>query len=163
MAATITLTGNLGDDPNIRFTTEGRQVISLSIGCTPGHHDKNTRQWVDDGDPLWIRADFWGEEHSYIAETLRKGDQVSLTGALMLRKYTTRDGREGQSLELKFPKFLGKIDRQHPDQSTPAAREAQRVQNQAGYSAPAGGTQDDPWRTQPQPQQGGFDYGNPPF
>lgn len=158
MSATITVTGHLGADPDIRFTQSGSQVITLHIGATATHRDKTTNEWVQDGDPLWIDAPFWGDQHNHLADTLHKGDKVTVTGTLIRRDYTTQDGRQGTALELKFPTFLGKIDRQRPNQSTPATRETQ-----ADYGAPAGGTQDDPWRSQPQPQQGGFDYGNPPF
>ncbi|WP_276670263.1 single-stranded DNA-binding protein [Schaalia cardiffensis] len=170
MSATTTVTGHLGADPDIRFTQSGSQVITLRIGATATHHDKTTNEWVQDGDPLWIDAPFWGDQHNHLADILHKGDKVTVTGTLIRRDYTTRDGRQGTALELKFPTFLGKIDRQPSSQQQMSANTQAAYQNQAQTNAswgqPAGGQADDPWRQQPQEQQGqqaGLDYGNPPF
>ena len=74
MAADITVQGNLGQDPEVKFTPSGKQVTELRIAATASHKDQNG-QWVDDGDPLWVTASFWGEQHGYLADTLKMGRQ----------------------------------------------------------------------------------------
>lgn len=157
MPATVTVTGNLGRDPEVRFTAQGRQVTELQIAATPSHHDKTTNQWVDDGDPLWIKASFWDERGADLADTLRKGDRVAVTGTLMRRDYTSRDGRAGTSLELKFPTFLGVTPRKaQPGQptggsSSSAPRGYTNPDAQAAWNAPTGGSAGDPWATSDAP------------
>ncbi|WP_172121437.1 single-stranded DNA-binding protein [Actinomyces faecalis] len=153
MAATVTLTGNLGSDPDLRYTPNGRPVLQLSVAATPSHYDKQAGQWVQDGDPLWIRAALWGEEHTHLADILHKGDRVTLTGDLMRREFTRRDGTPGESLELKFPRLLGIIPpRPQPGQPTGGSTRATQgatspAASAAWGQAPAGGQDDDPWAT----------------
>ncbi|WRS30577.1 single-stranded DNA-binding protein [Actinomycetaceae bacterium MB13-C1-2] len=130
MSAKIIVTGNLGQDPELKNAGQG-QVLELSIACTPGHWDKNSQQWVNDGADLWVKAPFWNKKAEQIDTLgLRKGARVTCEGTLMRRTYTTRDGSNGESLELIFPTFLGVIPKSG-QQSTP----------QASYAAPAS----DPW------------------
>lgn len=131
MAADITVEGNLGQDPEVKFTRDGQQITTLSIAATPRHKDQNG-QWVDDGDPLWITAAFWGEQHGHLADTLRKGDKVTVTGVLMQRGWEGNDGQRRTSLEVKFPRFRGVIPRHNRQQQTT-------------FNAPQGGQQGGPW------------------
>lgn len=132
MAADITVQGNLGQDPEVKFTPSGKQVTKLRIAATASHKDQNG-QWVDDGDPLWVTAAFWGEQHDYLADTLKKGDKVTVTGLLVQRGWDSNDGQRRTSLEVKFPHFLGITPRKNAGQQ------------QASFNAPQGGRQGDPW------------------
>lgn len=132
MAADITAQGNLGQDPEVKFTQSGEQVTKLSIAATSAHKDQNG-QWTDDGDPLWVTAAFWGEQYGYLADTLKKGDRVTVTGILIRRGWDGRDGQRRTSLEVKFPRFLGVTPRKSSSQQ------------QASFTAPQSGQQGDPW------------------
>lgn len=170
MSAHVTLTGNLGRDPETRFTPQGQAVTTLSVACTRARKNRQTGQWEDDGDPLWITAAFWGQEHTYLADTLRKGDKVSLDGDLIRRAYTTRDGRAGESLELRYPRLLGIVPRPpQPGQptggytsSSPQAQQAASPAAQAwgAPAAPGGGQDGDPWAFG---ANAGTDTSTPPF
>lgn len=151
MSARVTVKGNLANDPEVRFTQNGKKVTNLTIGCTPSHRDKQTDQRVDDGDPLFIDAPFWGDEHEWMAEALHKGDRVTLEGTLKRRNWEGRDGQRGTSLELIFPTFDGRIDK--PRQQ---GGYGQGGDQQGGYGAPRGGQQDDPWSTSSQSSQSPF-------
>lgn len=129
MSAEIIATGNLGSDPETRFTQSGKQVTELRIACT-AYRKNQAGQWEDEGDPLWVTAAFWGPEHEYLAQTLRKGDKVTVSGVLIQRGWEGQDGTRRTSLELRFPTFRGVV----PKKGSPA-------------QAPAGGTQGDPWAT----------------
>lgn len=91
MACDITVQENLGQDPEVKFTQSGKQVTELRIAATAARKDQNG-QWTDDGDPLWVTAAFWGEQHGYLADTLKKGDKVTVTGLPIQRGW---DGQQG--------------------------------------------------------------------
>lgn len=108
MSAEITVTGNLTRDPETAKTRTGELIVRLGIAATRRQFDKKTEEWVDDGSPLYMNASFFGDSYDYIASLVGKGDQVTLSGTLVLREWTSKKGA-GQSLEIRFPKFLGYV------------------------------------------------------
>nr|DAY03364.1 MAG TPA: Single stranded DNA binding protein [Caudoviricetes sp.] len=112
MPATATITGHIAE-PVLRWTQSGHPVLSLSIGATPRHKNRETGQWEDDGAPLWINATLWDAEAEAGYELLRKGDAVIATGTLALETYTTANSQPGQKLVLRFPK-VAKAPRRTP-------------------------------------------------
>lgn len=108
MAAEITVTGTLTRDPELRYAQSGTPMLKLALAATRRTQDRNTKQWEDDGDPLYIDVTFFGERENYLGDILGKGDQVSVTGALVRRNWKVAD-KSGVSLEVRFPKLLGYI------------------------------------------------------
>lgn len=106
MSAEITVTGNLTRDPEIGKTKTGELVVRLGIAATRRQFDKKANEWTDDGSPLYLSASFFGDSYEYIADLVGKGDQVTVTGSLVLREWESKKG-SGQSFEIRFPKFLG--------------------------------------------------------
>ena len=106
MSAEITVTGNLTRDPETAKTKSGELIVRLGIAATRRQFDKKTDEWVDDGAPLYLSASFFGDSYEYITGLVGKGDQVTITGNLVLREWESKKGA-GQSLEIRFPKFLG--------------------------------------------------------
>lgn len=106
MSAEITVTGNLTRDPETAKTKTGELIVRLGIAATRRQFDKKTTEWVDDGAPLYLSTSFFGDSHEYIMGLVGKGDQVTLSGTLVLREWESKKGA-GQSLEIRFPKFLG--------------------------------------------------------
>ena len=106
MSAEITVTGNLTRDPETAKTKTGELIVRLGIAATRRQFDKKTNEWTDDGSPLYLSASFFGDSYGYITDLLGKGDQVTITGTLVLREWESKKG-SGQSLEIRFPKFLG--------------------------------------------------------
>lgn len=106
MSAEITVTGNLTRDPEPAKTKTGELIVRLGIAATRRQFDKKTNEWVDDGAPLYLNASFFGDSYEYIMGLVGKGDQVTLSGSLVLREWESKKGA-GQSLEIRFPKFLG--------------------------------------------------------
>ena len=164
MTAHTYVTGNLGDAPQLKFTPSGTAALDLSIGCTPRRKDKNTDQWTDDGDPLWIRATLWAETAEAVAEmNLQRGARVSVEGTLKRRTYERNDGTRGESLELASARFLGSAPRGRRS-DTPQAHGNGPQAGWQGQTAPAQGQQF------PQPQTGsqsadvwGANQGGVPF
>lgn len=106
MSAEITVTGNLTRDPEPAKTKTGELIVRLGIAATRRQLDKKSNEWVDDGAPLFLNTSFFGDSYEYIMGLVGKGDQVTITGTLVLREWESKKG-SGQSLEIRFPKFLG--------------------------------------------------------
>lgn len=108
MAAEITVTGTLTRDPELRYAKSGTPMLKLALAATRRAQNRDTKQWEDDGDPLYIDVTFFGDRENYLGDILHKGDQVSVTGALVRRNWEVND-KTGVSLEVRFPKLLGYI------------------------------------------------------
>jgi len=79
-------TGNLGRDPELRYTKDGKAVCTFSIGNTPRRNVNG--QWQD-GVTLWLRVTAWDTLAENIAASITKGTNVKVTGTLSKpRPYT---------------------------------------------------------------------------
>lgn len=108
MAAEITVTGTLTRDPEPRYAKSGTSMLKLALAATRRTQNQDTKQWEDDGDPLYIDVTFFGERENYLGDILHKGDRVSVTGALVRRAWEN-NGKSGVTLEVRCPKLLGYI------------------------------------------------------
>lgn len=107
MSATVIATGNLTQDPQVRYLPSGKPVTELRFGATRRRNINGT--WEDDGGPLFMSAGLLGDKDTWVGAVLSKGDSVTITGDLVRRTYTRQDGSEGESLEVRFPRLLGYI------------------------------------------------------
>ena len=96
---TITVTGNLTADPELRYTTTGAAVARFTVASTPRHRDQDTGQWRD-GEPVFLTCTAWRELAENTAETLAKGTRVIVTGRLRQRSYDTSTGDKRTATEL---------------------------------------------------------------
>ena len=108
MAAEITVTGTLTRDPEVKYAQSGTPMLKLALAATRRTQNRDTKQWEDDGDPLYIDVAFFGDRENYLGDVLRKGDQVSVTGALVRRNWES-GAKTGVALEVRFPRLLGYI------------------------------------------------------
>lgn len=108
MAAEITVTGTLTKDPEIKYAQSGTAMLKLAVAATRRQQNRDTKQWEDDGDPLYIDVTFFGDRENYLGDVLHKGDQVSVTGALVRRNWESGD-KAGVALEVRFPRLLGYV------------------------------------------------------
>jgi single-strand DNA-binding protein len=88
----ITISGNLTRDPEVRFLQSGTSVTSLRVGASDRKKDENGN-WTD-GDPCYLDVTVWRQTGENAAESLRKGDGVLITGRLRQRSYTNKEGAE---------------------------------------------------------------------
>jgi len=82
------ITGNVTRDPELRFTPSGSAVCSF--GVATNHSVKKDDQWTDI--PTFHNIVMWGKPAEYIANTIKKGMKVSLTGRIDNRQYDAKDG-----------------------------------------------------------------------
>lgn len=88
---TVTLSGNLTRDPELKFTNSGQAVTSGSVAVN--------RRWRDAAGEWQDRVSFfnwtaWGELGENLSQSCSKGDRVVLTGRFEQREYETRDGEK---------------------------------------------------------------------
>jgi single-strand DNA-binding protein len=88
---TITMSGNLTADAELRFTPAGLAIATFNVACTPRVLDKQTNEWRD-GDTTFLRCMAWRTLAENVAESLTKGVRVLVTGRLKQRSYEARDG-----------------------------------------------------------------------
>ncbi len=69
---TITMIGNLVDDPELRFTPSGAAVAKFRVASTPRYLDKATNEWKD-GESLFLQCQIWRQAAENVAESLTKG------------------------------------------------------------------------------------------
>ncbi len=97
---TVTVVGNLTNDPELRFTSSGAAVASFTVASSSRYLDKATNEWKD-GDPVYMRCSVWRQYAENVAESLQKGMRVIVTGRLKQRSYETREGEKRTSLDLE--------------------------------------------------------------
>ena len=162
---TITVVGNLTDDPELRFTPSGAAVAKFRVASTPRFLDKQTNEWKD-GEPLFLSCTVWRQAAENVAESLSRGARVIVSGRLRQRSYETREGEKRTVIELE-------VDEIGPSLRYASAK-VQKMQRSSGggygsgggggASGGASGGFDDPWASSA-PAAGGsgsFDE-EPPF
>ncbi len=90
---TLTITGNLTTDPDLRFTGTGTAVAAFTVAASHRVYDQASGQWKD-GDTLFLRCSAWRDLAEHAAETLEKGMRVIVTGRLKQRSYETPEGEK---------------------------------------------------------------------
>ncbi|GAA4243950.1 single-stranded DNA-binding protein [Dactylosporangium darangshiense] len=97
---TITVIGNLTDDPELRFTPSGQAVAKFRVASTPRFMDRQTNEWKD-GEPLFLACTVWRQAAENVAESLTRGARVIVSGRLKQRTYETREGEKRTVIELE--------------------------------------------------------------
>ncbi|MCK1360105.1 single-stranded DNA-binding protein [Bradyrhizobium sp. 199] len=100
----VILVGNLGKDPEIRRTQDGRPIANLSIATSETWRDKNSGERKEKTE--WHRVVIFNEGLCKVAEQyLKKGAKVYIEGALQTRKWTDQSGVEKYSTEVVLQGF----------------------------------------------------------
>jgi single-strand DNA-binding protein len=100
----VILVGNLGKDPEIRRTQDGRPIANLSVATSESWRDKNSGERKEKTE--WHRVVIFNEGLCKIAEQyLKKGAKIYLEGQLQTRKYTDKDGAEKYTTEVVLQGF----------------------------------------------------------
>lgn len=100
----VILVGNLGADPEIRRTQDGRPIANLRIATSESWRDRNTGERREKTE--WHRVVIYNEGLSGIAENyLRKGSKIYLEGQLQTRKWQDQSGQDRYSTEIVLQAF----------------------------------------------------------
>jgi len=104
----VILIGNLGADPEIRRTQDGRPVANLRLATSESWKDKTTGERKEKTE--WHRVVIFNENLCRIAEQyLKKGSKVFIEGALQTRKWQDQSGQDRYSTEVVLQGFRGEL------------------------------------------------------
>lgn len=98
----VMLIGNLGKDPEVRYTTSGTAVAGFSIATSEKFKNK-AGDWEDRTE--WHNITLWGRLAEIAGEYLAKGKTVFIEGRLQTRKWQDRDGRDRYTTEVVADKM----------------------------------------------------------
>lgn len=94
----VIIVGNLGRDPEVRYTTDNSAIANVSIATTDRYKDKHSGEQKEITE--WHRVVFFNRLGEIAAEYLKKGSQVYIEGKLRTRKWTDKDGAEKYTTEI---------------------------------------------------------------
>jgi single-strand DNA-binding protein len=140
---TITVVGNLTDDPELRFTPSGAAVAKFRVASTPRFLDRQTNEWKD-GEPLFLSCNVWRQAAENAAESLQRGARVIVTGRLRQRSYETREGEKRTVMELEVDE-VGPSLRYATAKVQKMSRSSGGGFGSGGGTSGGGGSFEDPW------------------
>jgi single-strand DNA-binding protein len=94
----ITIIGNLGRDPELRYTPQGTAVCDFSVAVNDRKRDK-AGEWQDV--TTWFKITFWGKQAENASKYLTKGKPVYVEGRLQVEEWTDRDGNNRFTLSIQ--------------------------------------------------------------
>ena len=150
----LTITGNLVDDPELRFTPSGQPVAKFRIASTPRYFDKQANAWKD-GESLFLTVNVWRQAAENVAESMTRGTRAIVTGRLRQRSYETKEGEKRTVYELEADEVgvsLKNATAKVAKVTRASGGEAQASQTATGQGA-------DPWASD---KPGGYSD-EPPF
>ncbi|MEL6361949.1 MAG: single-stranded DNA-binding protein [Pseudomonadota bacterium] len=102
----VILVGNLGRDPEVRQTQDGRPIVNLAIATSESWKDRNTGERREKTE--WHRVVIFSEGLARVAEQyLKKGSKVYLEGQLQTRKWQDQSGQDRYSTEVVLQNYGG--------------------------------------------------------
>lgn len=102
----VILVGNLGRDPEVRFSQNGGKIVNMSIATSESWKDKQSGERKEKTE--WHRVVVFDERIADTCERyLKKGAKVYLEGSIQTRKWTGNDGIEKYTTEVVIPRFNG--------------------------------------------------------
>lgn len=112
MSNSFSFVGHVGGDAELKEVGQG-QVCEFSVAITTGFGDRKTTTWV--------RNQLWGARAEKIVSYIQKGKKVFVIGELTQRKYTTKEGQDKTSLDvrvdrLEFCDSKGNTEGRDPDE-----------------------------------------------
>ncbi len=142
----VILVGNLGNDPDVKYTADGRAIANISLATTESWKDRNTGEQQDRTE--WHRVVFFNRLAEIVSEYLKKGSQIYVEGKLQTRKWQDQSGQDRYTTEIvanemqmlggrtggtaDFGGAAAQPQRQAPQHSAPAPA----PQQQAAHAAP---------------------------
>lgn len=146
----VILIGNLGQDPDTRYTPNGNAVVNLTLATDESYKDRQTGQMVPKTE--WHRIVMFGKIAEIAGQYLRKGSKVYIEGKLQTRKWTNKEGQDVYTTEVvvDINGQMQMLDSRGADGGMNQGAPAGRPQQQ---SAPAQS------QNSPPPQSGGYNQG----
>jgi single-strand DNA-binding protein len=102
--------GNLGADPELRYTPGGKAVAELRVAVNDRSRGPDG-EWQEE--TQWFRVELWDQAAERAAERFRKGNKVFAEGQLRVREYEGNDGQKRSSVEIRFARVIS-LERRDP-------------------------------------------------
>ena len=99
----VILVGNLGRDAEMRFTSGGTPVATVSMATTERFNDREGNKKED---TQWHRIVIWGKTAESLHEYLTKGKQIYVEGRLQTREWTDKEGKPVKTTEVRADKIV---------------------------------------------------------
>ncbi|MEA2508877.1 MAG: single-strand DNA-binding protein [Actinomycetota bacterium] len=151
---TVTLVGNVTDDPELRFTPSGAAVANFTVAVNRRYKNADG-QWEDKLDGFF-RCNCWRDMAEHVAESLTKGTRIVVTGRLQQRSWEDQDGGKRSAFEIQ-------VDEVGPSLrwATATVQKTERTSAPRGGSAGGGASGGSDWSTPapvggPPMEEGGF-------
>ena len=133
--------GNLGRDPEMRYTPTGKPVTQFTVAVNQSTRNQQTGEWTEDTD--WFRVSVFGDRAERAAEQLRKGNRVFVEGRFRTREFEGQDGQKRTSLDLTADNVISLEKRPRDDEAgfvgAPAGAGAGAASGSGGFSGGGGG------------------------
>jgi len=158
----VILIGNLGNDPDTKFTQQGTAVTNLSIATDESYKDKQSGQMVPKTE--WHRVVMFNRLAEIARDYLKKGSKVYIEGKLQTRKWQDQSGQDrytteivGNEMQMLDSRAGGGFDQAASSQAgayAQAPAQQQPAQQQSYAQSPQQAQQSSPQQQQAAPQQG---------
>lgn len=96
----VTVVGNLTQDPELRFTPSGVAMAQISVAVNRRWMNRNTNEWEEE--VSFFRGTCWREMAENVSESLQKGSRVIINGRLRQRSWETQDGERRSSVDIQI-------------------------------------------------------------
>jgi single-strand DNA-binding protein len=166
----LTIVGNLTEDPAVRNTPGGDMVANFTVASTPRTYNRDTNAW-EDGTTLFMRCAIWREPAQSVVDSLRKGMRVIVIGRLKQRQYE-KDGANHTVIEMEVDEIGPslKFATAQVQRMQGVQQQGQQQQSRGGFGSQQQGQQRQQQRPPQQRQQQQDDpwgstggYQEPPF
>ncbi len=131
------LIGNLGKDPDVRYSPDGSAITNITLATTENWKDKSGEKQEK---TEWHRVAFFGKLAEIAGEYLKKGSQVYVEGRIQTRKWQDKEGQDRYTTEIVADRMqmLGSRGNSFevsdsPSESRPQQRPAQQAQQKGGF------------------------------
>jgi single-strand DNA-binding protein len=140
----ITIVGNLTDDPELRYTPNGVAVTNMRVAVNRRMFNKESNSWDDKLDG-YFTVNVWRDHAENVAESLKRGTRVLVTGRLISRSYENKEGETRWVTEIE-------ADEVCPSLRWATAKVSKVNRSSGGGAGGGGGGQDSSWGAPPPAQ-----------
>jgi len=146
----VILIGNLGKDPEVRYSPNGGAVTTITLATSESWKDKNTGEQVDKTE--WHRVVFFRRLAEVAGEYLKKGSKVFIEGKLQTRKWQDQNGQDRYTTEI-VANEMQMLDSKGGGSTNFNQGQQQQAAAPQQHNAPQGGQQAAPQQQAPTQQQ----------
>jgi single-strand DNA-binding protein len=128
--ATLTVEGNVGKDPQLTFSKDGKAITKFNVAVNYQRKNRDTGQWEEDGDTLWVQVVTFGFLAEDCAESVTAGAGVFVDGRPKLETWQGREGDTRTTLTLLADRVGVKPKRSQPQSQQQGRRQLRTVPKQ---------------------------------